>query len=398
MEWIVTDDIRRETWRRILEFANLDLTKEKIAQQHGPAADASTRSDYSKQATQVRVCALQAKEYFDAAVASSLYTSPNHAYYGAVSLASMMMLIFGDGTKSLDYLRRDRQNRRHGLRLSTQCNATSSKVGLTLVESCFAEIESTGHFANWYSTLPPKGPVYGTVIKHSGTAMMRNYDTVGDFDVPKFDTLVGTKHSILDLLRYLPDLSDAFYRYRVTVPRSRTTLDVEVITNDLVRYRWIIHGAQTSADRDALLENFSVRPRFNTNTIACDLFDTPPGAAIRIDYQPRDYQPGRPHALDTIPMFKWPSSRDTLNHDTISYATVIDTYEISDLYLVAFQLSMIARYYPDLWVGCIDSQCKAAKLIEGAISLVIKKLPILALSMLTPGGLTISTHREPWKS
>jgi len=96
MEWILTDDIRRETWRRILEFANQELALEAIVRLQGPSNDGSTQSNYNKQARQVRVCVLQAKEYFDAAEASSLYTSPNHAYYGAISLASTMMLIFGD--------------------------------------------------------------------------------------------------------------------------------------------------------------------------------------------------------------------------------------------------------------------------------------------------------------
>jgi hypothetical protein len=86
-----------------------------------------------------------------------------------------------------------------------------------------------------------------------------------------------------------------------------------------------------------------------------------------------------------------------MNHDTISYATSPGAHELTDLYLVAFQLSMLARYYPDIWVSCIESQGRCSKLIERSVDLIIKKLPILALSLLGPEEVVISTHREHWK-
>ena len=125
MRWIVTDDIYAETWRRLLEFANIELTMDEIARRHGKAITKSQTDNYKKQATQARVCALQAKEYFDAARSSTLFTSPNHAYYGAVATASLMMLIFGDGQKSLDVLRADNRNNHHGLDFTTGCTANS---------------------------------------------------------------------------------------------------------------------------------------------------------------------------------------------------------------------------------------------------------------------------------
>ena len=57
---------------------------------------------------------------------------------------------------------------------------------------------------------------------------------------------------------------------------------------------------------------------------------------------------------------------------------------------------MLSRYFPDIWIACIESQCKAAKLIERAVDIVIKKLPILALSFISFEDVVISTHKEPW--
>ena len=86
-----------------------------------------------------------------------------------------------------------------------------------------------------------------------------------------------------------------------------------------------------------------------------------------------------------------------MNHDTISYADILPTHEIIDLYLVAYQLSMLSRYFPDIWVRCIESQCRAAKLIERATEIIAKKFAVLTLSMLRGEETVISTHREPWK-
>lgn len=123
MRWIVTDNIYADTWRNILEFANIDLALDAIQRRHGPAQSKSQKANYLKQAEHVRVCALQAKEYFDAARSSSLFTSPNHAYYGAVSLASLCMLLLGDGRNSLDFLRSDKRNNHHGLDLKIGCTS-----------------------------------------------------------------------------------------------------------------------------------------------------------------------------------------------------------------------------------------------------------------------------------
>lgn len=384
MDWVVTDDIYRETWRRVLEFANVDLTVDEIARQHGSISE-KNRANYQKQARQVRVCALQAKEYFDAARASSVFTSPNQAYYGAVSLASVMTLILGDGTKSLDYLRKDTKNRHHGLDFSTGCDARSASSGLCLIERSFARVLERGHFANWYTCLPTRGISTAVVRRQeqagSGTTGL---EIVGGFEVKSIERIVGEKWSLMNLLRHFPDLSSELYRYSVGAPRSRTSHEVHFRPNQVTRHTWLIHPASCAEERDAILAQFAVHPRF-IECMSQKLTEGAPGAIVTVQWTGKE-----------SPSFKWPTARETLNHDTISYGADIDVHEIVDLYIVAYQLGMLSRYYPDLWISCVESQCKAAKLIERAVDIIVQKLPILALSMLTPGGLTISTHRPPW--
>ena len=98
LNWVTTDNQYEENWRRLLEYANIEITLETLVKLHGKYTP-KTKQNYIKQAEQIRVSLLQAKEYFDAARSSTLFTQPNHLYYGTIALSSACMLIRGDGTK-----------------------------------------------------------------------------------------------------------------------------------------------------------------------------------------------------------------------------------------------------------------------------------------------------------
>ncbi len=385
MRWIVTDDIYAETWRQLLYYSNIDLTIEVILKKHGEQKSKSLRDNLAKQAAQARVCVLQAKEYFDAARTASLFTSPNHSYYGAVALASLMMLINGDGTKSLDYLRTDNKNNHHGLDFSIGCNAKTASVALELAEQSRVEILKYGHFANWYKTLPIRGTVRALVSESYGTTASRGMETVGGYFVPDFETITGAKKTLLELLKFLPDLDADLQQFGISAIRSRTTHEINKDPNGLRTDTWRIHGCRSEAELGALLEKFSITSRY-TDALNFQGPDKATSGIVSLKLT---------NTVDVF--FQWPGSRDTMNHDTISYADITETHEITDLYLVAYQLSMLSRYFPDIWIRCLESQCRAAKLIERASEIIVKKFPILALSMLNNEETVISTHREPWK-
>jgi len=151
-------------------------------------------------------------------------------------------------------------------------------------------------------------------------------------------------------------------------------------------HQWRVHGCRTTGERDALLNKFKINAKDSDRVTWTGLEDNFLSGIITI-------------ALDNIGRteFSWPTSRDNMNHDSISYANIEDTHEIVDLYLLSYQLSMLSRYFPDIWVSCIESQCKAAKLIERTVSLIVKKLPILTLTMLAGEETVISTHLAPWR-
>lgn len=386
MRWTVTDDIYAETWRQLLEFSNIELTTDVLVKKHGEPKSKSHRENLTKQATQARVCVLQAKEYFDAARAASLFTSPNHCYYGAVALASLMLLVLGDGTKSLDYLRADNRNNHHGLEFTTGCNAKSASTGITLVEHSRVEILEFGHFSNWYKQLPSRWSVSAIVEQSFGATNSISMKSIGGYTVPVFDTIVGSKRTLLDLLTFLPDLDSDLQRYGISAVRSRTSHEVRQDQDGHTTHTWRIHGCRSESELEALLEEFAVTSRF-ADALSFHGPDNAQSGIVSLRYK-------QPELIG----IRWPTCRDTMNHDSISYAGMFETHEIVDLYLVSYQLSMLSRYFPDIWVRCIESQCRAAKLIERATGIITKKLPILTLSMLNGEETVISTHREPWKN
>jgi hypothetical protein len=383
MEWVVTDDIYQEVWRRLLEFANIDLTVDEIARRHGKPVSPAERGNYRKQAAQARVCVLQAKEYFDAAASSTLFTAPNHLYYGMVSISSLMMLVMGNGTRSLDFLRHDARNAHHGLRFTTGCSASKAKEALSLLEHSSSTVLEHGHFLNWYTTLPARS-ISTTVFtsQFEGGRSVR-IESFGGFDMMDRSQIVGWKTTALELMRNLPDLHKDLRRYGVQVASMRASH--EVFESKIgVRHVWTFHDQPSSKHLEEVLSSFAAPPRLIDRFVP-RLRES--GVVWCVEF---NYERGEPIE------FSWPNSRSTMSHDSIFYAGDIRTNEIVDAHLVAYQLSMLSRYYPDLWVACLESHCKAAKLIEQTIGILLKKAPILALSLLSRSGLTISTHREPW--
>ena len=385
MRWIATDNIYAATWREIFEYTNIELTLKKLVKRHGEPKTARDEANYRKQASQARVCVLQAKEYMDAAQASSVSTSPNHIYYSICALASLMMLIMGDGTKSLDYLRRDTKNRKHGLSFTTACTLNNVSSDINLLKLSSASILEYGHFPNWYKTLPAAQPVYAEFETANGQFRTRGMTQVGRSTLASMVSISENPWSLLDLLALFPDLDSDLRKCGVEKIRSRINMRVlQNIEQNSVSYTWRIQGCESTQDLEMLLEKFRVEPRF-ANMMNFTPYPSGLGGEARVVYMRGDQ-------ID----FHWPDFRETLEHFTISYADDIQIFEIVELYLVAYQLSMLSRYYPDLWVHCIESQCLSAKLISRATEIIGRKFPILCLSILNDEKTVISTYRQPW--
>jgi len=384
MRWIATDNIYAATWRELFEYTNNELSIKNLIKRHGEPKSARDEANYRKQASQARVCVLQAKEYMDAAQASSIFTSPNHLYYSVAALASLVMLILGDGTKSLDYLRRDRNNWSHGLKFSTNSSHADADQNINLLQRSAVQVMEGGHFVNWYGILPTTEQIYAIVETNFGNLIRRRPMPIGHNALAPLDAIKNKRWTILDLLKWFPDLDTDLRKCGVEIARSRSTLKVvENHTNSKWSFNWIFHGCENAQDLEQLLSGFLIPPR---------LIDS-------IDFRGTPVGSGGMVTVDVIPdqsmNFHWPEGRETMDHFTVSYAGHVETLEIVDLYLVAYQLSMLSRYFPDIWVRCIESQCLSAKLISRATEIIGRKFPILCLSILNNEKTVISTFRQP---
>jgi hypothetical protein len=186
------------------------------------------------------------------------------------------------------------------------------------------------------------------------------------------------------LLKFLPDLGDDLQRFGVNVPHSRSSYEIEQGAGKIT-HTWMLHGAGSAANLNAILEQFSATTRF-TSGFEYDLPENQYGGRVSFA-----------HGEGEVCEFKFPCCRERMDHAEITYAHELDTHEIADCFIVAYQLSMLSRYFPDLWIACLESHGAAANLIEQTISVLTSKVPIVALSMLTNGGAVVSTHLPPWR-
>lgn len=151
MQWITTEDTKREIWSRIFEFTNHQYTFQKIKNFHSIEGQDQNKN-IKKQASQIRLSILQAKDYFDQAEKSSLVTSPVLTYYGALSLCTATMLFRGDGEKSLDKLREDAKSKMHGIHASIT-DETDIDRSVNLCRQTKIEMKDEGFFKLWFDTL-----------------------------------------------------------------------------------------------------------------------------------------------------------------------------------------------------------------------------------------------------
>lgn len=393
MAWITTANVSSEAWRYVMEFANLDLALDALALRHGkPTRD--QKRNFRKQAQQIRAALIQASEYFDAARTASLATSPNHLYYGMVSLSTAIMLLYGDGDKSLDRLRKLKASNHHGLDFTTNATATNCHQGMLLLKESRVTPRANGHFLNWYSTLPTHVPLYSQVSFQRGRMTNTRREQAGTENCATPAELVTRSWTLLDLLLYLPDLRNNLLRYQESCPCSRMSYTITVKLDSAGRPReqdhyWRIHGADSHDDLLHILNQFRV-PACNAGSFNCDIHAGASSCTVTFHRKADDV------GLPGKPLFQYPSMRVDMNQESYAFAKQLDTPEFVDAYLCAFGLSMLARYFPDIWITCLDSHCRATKIIERLVDILIEKAPLTAASVLANEDLVISTQRPPW--
>lgn len=347
MEWITCENTYEECWRRLLEYANFEIAIEAIKNIHGP--DPSDSNNYKKQAEQIRVSLLQAKEYFEAVKNSSLFTKPNHLYYGSVALSTACMLLLGDGTKSLDFLRKSKVNSQHGLDFTFSSNAKRAKMGLDLLEHSFVKIVPNGHFSNWYGILPKIQTVGALIKKTNKSVTQTNFEGIGTQKISDFNELVGIKNSLINIIKRLPDMSSELHRYGIKSNTARGSHSINInLQNNQSEGVFTFHSASSYDVLMNIVKKFTCQQ----------------GVYFSVSIQYGETSGIIRTRKDKALSYTYPDSRETIDHQTIYFEEEISIPEIVDCFQISYGLSMLSRYFPDVWVAFLESHCKGAKLIE----------------------------------
>jgi hypothetical protein len=186
-------------------------------------------------------------------------------------------------------------------------------------------------------------------------------------------------------MQFLPDLHGELGRYGSKPTSSRFAHEVVVDVKGERTDTWLIHGAGSPQELDEILASFKA-PARNIDALTANIEDGANGGVVKYVCRKDD------HPIS----FSFPSARVALSFERICYAEEIETLEFVDLYKASFVLSMLSRYFPDLWVSCLESNCLAAKLIERFSELLVNKAPVLALSLISGQDCFVSSNRQPW--
>lgn len=384
MEWITTDDIKKETWRRLLEFANDEFTISRIEDLHGPITK-KNQAAYKKQAKQIRLCLLQAQDYLESSQHSSLITSPNLIYYCAASLCSATMLLNGNGEKSLDHLRSTGKSNSHGL--SKRVISFNSSKGTNLLDQVSLKIEKQGFFKEWYETIPTKEAQHSVYHAHQGDyGKISSIGVFSQASYTSFEDLVHSEVTLLDLVKRIPDLEFDLRRLGLNTVSSRISEEVN-IRGKIAKRTWNIHGCRTEDTLQSIISEFKIKKGSDNLNFEKVVSDNKLSAHVSIKSE-----------MDEDLHYTSPEIRWTTDGRQFCYPGSFNVPEIVDCFGALYLLGMVCRYYPDIWISALDSHSLSSKIIETTVNVMRNKLPILALSLLSRDRIVISPHLAPWQS
>jgi YaaC-like Protein len=381
MHWITTDNRLSECWRYLSRYSNLDIAENRIRTLFPHATGRSDVANVKKQALQISACLFQAQEYFETSVGASLLTKPVLIYYGTVALASAVMLLRGGGEFALDRLRQSEENKSHGARFTTNSSNSSIANGDRLLRETFVEPLEKGFLSNFYRTLPENQIIFAPRTDF-GLLLSKRLDRVGSEAKLEYQRICK-KRSLLQLFAEIPDLRNI----AVSVGAPHTAAGwhrVEYQTNSKIfKQLWGFQSESMDAHH-SILSSFKIRA----------------GDSHLLDFIESPDQKGGIVTLTAHEAFSldlsWPEMRRDSNWRDIYYAETHSGPEFACLLQIQFGLSMLARYYPDVWTRTLDSNGTSANYIKQLLDVSTLRIPNLALNEMAGEDYFFSTLPVPW--
>jgi hypothetical protein len=362
-------DVSKYAWGRLGHFQNVDAVTKLIVDAHDVPKD--QHKNVKTQATELRQCLMQAREYYDAASTVGPATRPVLLYYSIMSMALCEVLFKQDGNSRLEKLRE--VHGCHGLALSL---ADGVKPASTLEECAEAlrakpqtapDGSARGTFEVWRKSSrewPVVGRFHQTMDNFMQTSMPQTI--MGPSDVEP-DRYPATGRSLLDVLKGMPQMAEF--------------LEIYGIIPDLVRATC---SARRASQHDDPILHLTVHPTVpHLASSFNELVSFAPRGAMRVlinDY-PTGVGLSFPLALDTPFQFPWAICTDLEN---TWFATRKESLNEFGLLYVALHIAgNFARYYPDKWLAHIEASSPLALTIDRLTDVAFERTPLLLLGELS---------------
>lgn len=379
IEWITCENRVREVWKRLSNFKNVDYSLEIISGRHSGKGKAA--QNWKKQAHQVRAAIIQADEYFEASRNSTLATALNLQYYGITALATAVMLIRGTGDFSLDRLRADPTSKSHGIAFSgLGINREAARIGSNLLADAYVCPQANGFFKNWYANIPSSVPARGLVRVTNQNTERRELRSLGFERIPDYGSLIGRKLTVRELMLRLPDTAKVLSSGALELMMARCHHSVHAdLAGKKVTHTWAIY-AKSAEVLWKLLEHF----KFCSRSFGDIEVQHVGGGNLLLSVTECEEM-----------TLSFPTIREDRNFERWIVGDLLGIPTSADIFLISFGLSMISRYFPDLWISTIEAHCTSALACEEFLEYAGFAFPIVALSDLHGRSIIITQQHPP---
>ena len=380
---IVDNKVESFAWAGLRQFHNTEFTAEKHSRLLNTFAN---NKNVKKQASQIRDCLIQAKEYYDAASSVTLATKPVLMYYCAMSLAIAEILMKGSGDVSLDRARAEHNH--HGLNFKLELSKSNIEEAERAASSLRAvpSVKFSGGLQIRFGTFE---------LWHRGA---REYPVPGQINHQIRDTFITRKSfqtilagvderlpqiddrgvSLLNCIKHLPEMTSTLERFGLQPNFVRTNCSLQYSVAQGINQMSIIIQPCSDELRDRFVEAIKVAPR-DFEAYNYRQFDS--GGQLTIDRG--IYEFDIKNTYKSQPSSMPPGmAKDTYNYTFYTEGGV--PLNGFGFYLIGlFIMSNYARYYPDLWMNDIYKSSPLSIIVDDFLEAAMTTLPLLSLCELS---------------
>jgi hypothetical protein len=391
-----------EVWKHLRFFLDVQTTANRIRRLQGIAED-TQRRNIEKQAHQIAFCIRQAEQYFTASSHVGLATRPVLLYYGAMHLSQALILLKKDGTHSLDARRKAYRHNHHGLDLNRgkaegAATATNAQDFLKFIEcSCHIHEEKPwGHFPLFVDSLVPTAfTIHCGIFLVGKQSFLERDIPMNSLDPMPVAKLASRTLNALELIKGLPDLYFSLFQMGVVPDLCRGSIKREIQYSSSGQPRPAIEGSASAAvpppfDHVVYADKFfldGILPAQKAELVSLYKARNPK-ITIVDDHGANLYLTLQAEGTHDQAVFQQLGYYPDVIEDLAGkkyYIIRPDQYvpEPAALLALLFCLSMLSRYYPDIWMRNIDKNVRMAELMNELLNIVFRKFPNLILDQLT---------------